>query len=88
MDEARAGEGFVGVLSRDFGFLIIVAVVVVCIVVGRVVRGGAVVGIVVIVATIVGFGVLATIFLLLKKETRVVLNGVEDGVQICRGLFE
>ena len=80
MDEARAGEGFVGVLSRDFGFLIIV--VVVGIVVGRIVRGGAVVvGIVVIVAIIiVGFGVLATIFLLLKKETRIVLNGVEDGV--------
>lgn len=81
MDEARAGEGFVGVLSRDFGFLIFVAVVVVGIVVGRIVRGSAVfVGIVVIVAIIVGFGVLATIFLLLKKETRIVLNGVEDGV--------
>ena len=77
MDESRAGEGFVGVLSCDFllVFVAVIAIAVAIIVIGR---SAAVVGIVIV--AIVRFAILATIFLLLKLKTRIVLDGVEDGI--------
>ena len=80
MDESRAGEGFVGVLSCDFllAFVAVIVIAVAIIVIGRTACSGAVVGIVIV--AIVRFTILATIFLLLKLKTRIVLDGVEDGI--------